>query len=528
METLTSTSLYNQLKHNIPRILSQMDRDADSPTFGSFDRNYWHFKIRDFSSIILQQGMLILQALKNYEDSENPYYNSEVVQNWLDGSVSFWCREQLKSGSFNEYYPFEAGYPPTAFSLYAVGLVMKEYKKEPCDSIKIHIQKAVKWLLHHPEKEALNQEAAGLAGLVLSSKIPGVFVNPMQLEDRLRWFYAQQTEEGWFPEYGGPDLGYLSVTIDCLWDIYETSKDKRALAAIEKAVPFIAKMVSVSGETPVMINSRNTDYIVTYGITRFAQSNAQAATLVRTLLKNSDHQDHYLNRTDDRYSCHYVGQSLFRTILHINNITPEEMPLPASTGMNEYFPQAGLQVIHQPGKASVYNYLRKGGIINVFSVNGIAAVDFGWRHKTQKGKFAVTHWLDDDYQLTNTANSWSVEGEMTSHGWMKSSPFRHMGLRVLSKLAGNRLIPLLKKLMIFGNPKAGIYFHRVITLSKSNELKITDSFTGKNLNAEMLKPAPHYSLRHVASAGLFVPEERICPATFAESEKSTFTRTIKL
>lgn len=30
-------------EHQVARILTQMDRDPQSPTFGCFDRNYWHF-----------------------------------------------------------------------------------------------------------------------------------------------------------------------------------------------------------------------------------------------------------------------------------------------------------------------------------------------------------------------------------------------------------------------------------------------------------------------------------------------------
>ncbi|PLW97353.1 MAG: hypothetical protein C0593_08900 [Marinilabiliales bacterium] len=534
METLSSAYLYRHLKNHIPRILSQLDRDADSPTFGSFDRNYWHYKIRDFSSMILQQGMLILQAIKNYDNPDNPWFENRNVDLWQEGAVKFWCKEQLKNGSFNEYYPFEAGYPPTAFSLYAIGLIMREYEKEPCDKIKTHIQKTVKWLLDHPEKEALNQEAAGLAGLVLASKVPGVSVNPKALEDRLKWFYAQQTDEGWFPEYGGPDMGYLTVTIDCLWDIYETSKDKRALTAIDKAVRFIADMVSVSGETPVMINSRNTDYLVPYGITRYAEKSPVAASLLETMLEGMDNADHFIHRTDDRYSCHYVGQSFFRTLLHLDKVTEERAEPAYSTGLNHTFEEAGISVIHIPEKTSLYIYSRKGGIVNVFDKKGITHTDFGWRQKTGKEKFAVTHWLDEDYKLATGDNEWSITGNMTAHGWMKSSPVRHMGLRVLSKTFGNRLIPFLKKLMIFGNPKTEINFNRKISFNGADTINIVDQFSGSAFNPETLVPAPHYSLRHVASAGLFVPEERIELPEYnskkhdPEGKNYTFVREIKL
>ena len=532
MDTLSSSKLFKNLQHYIPRILSQMDRDADSPTFGSFDRNFWHFKIRDFSSMILQQGVMILQALKNYDNPENPYFENSNVEKWMDGAVQFWCQEQLSNGSFNEYYPFESGYPPTAFSLYAITYVMQEYDREPCDAIKKHIRKAVKWLLMHPEKEALNQEAAGLAGLVMASKIPGVSVNPKMLEERLQWFYARQTDEGWFPEYGGPDMGYLTVTIDCLWDIYETSGDKRALAAIDKAVQYLAAMVSVSGETPVMINSRNTDYLVPYGITRFAEHNALAAALLNQMLDGMEQQDHYLHRTDDRYACHYVGQSFFRTLMHLDKVKFDGEKLPAQEGMSRNFDEAGISVIHIPEKLSLYIYSRKGGIVNVFDKNGIVATDFGWRQPTGKGKYAVTHWLDDAYQLKTADDSWVVEGDMTAHGWMKSSPVRHMGLRVLSRIAGNKLIPFLKKLMIFGNPKTAIHFRRVIHFDGTGTLLIEDTFSGDAMDKDLLTPAPHYSLRHVASAGLFVPEERFPIPKFVlkpckTGENPTFVREIK-
>ncbi len=532
METISSAYLYKHLQHHIPRILSQLDRDADSPTFGSFDRNYWHYKIRDFSSMILQQGMLILQAIKNFDNSDNPWFENHNVDLWQEGAVKFWCKEQLKNGSFNEYYPFEAGYPPTAFSLYSIGLIMREYNHNPDDYIKVHIQKTVKWLLNHPEKEALNQEAAGLAGLVLVSKIPGVSVNPKALEERLKWFYDQQTDEGWFPEYGGPDLGYLTVTIDCLWDIYETSNDKRALTAIEKAVAFIADMISVSGETPVMINSRNTDYLVPYGITRFAEHNTLAASLLETILKGMESADHYIHSTDDRYSCHYVGQSFFRTLLHIDKVIQQRLPLPNKQAFKRHFEEAGISVIHIPEKTSLYIYSRKGGIINIFNKQGITHTDFGWRQKTGKDKYAVTHWLDEDYKLSSKENEWIISGNMTAHGWMKSSPIRHIGLRFLSKFLGNLLIPFLKKLMIFGNPKTNILFQRKIRFNGEDTITIEDSFSGKTFNEEKLFPAPHYSLRHVASAGLFVPEERIELPVYhkinsGDNENNTFVREIK-
>ena len=60
--------------NKVPLVLTQVDRDKDSKTFGSCDRNYWHLKIRDFSSAILQQTGLTLALLYKLEFDGNVYH----------------------------------------------------------------------------------------------------------------------------------------------------------------------------------------------------------------------------------------------------------------------------------------------------------------------------------------------------------------------------------------------------------------------------------------------------------------------
>ena len=64
MELLKETIYSGFIKENISRVLTQVDRDCDSKTYGCCDRNYWHLKIRDFPSAILQQTCLTM-ALMN-------------------------------------------------------------------------------------------------------------------------------------------------------------------------------------------------------------------------------------------------------------------------------------------------------------------------------------------------------------------------------------------------------------------------------------------------------------------------------
>ena len=500
-----------RLLGNVPRILSQLDRDPDSPTFGCFDRNYWHYKMRDFSSIVLQQGMLVLETLHDLNHQDNPLYRQPLVIDWVDASLRFWASQQLSSGSFNEYYPFEEGYPPTAFSLCAVGLVFKNRGFPlPAASVTGAIQKACDWILDHPEKSALNQESAGLAALALASRIPGIRVDDARLESRFATFFLNQSVEGWFPEYGGADIGYLSVTLDCLWEYHEITGDVRAMAAMERAVNYISHMVSVAGTTPVMINSRNTDYIVPYGLIRLAATNPLAAKIVRVLFKNVGAPSNFLSATDDRYACHYVYQSCFRGLPHLSGMTNEPALLPCERGGTFYFEKSGIFARHLSGHSSIFVAGKKGGILYLYAPQGLLSVDYGWRWKRSDGKVAVSHWQDGSEVVSHsdheTGNTLVVEGRMSVHGWHASTPLRHLLLRVAAFLSGNRLITLLKGAMIFKAPDAGVGYRRDILIS-DDDVVVTDTFSTAETGMFNPEPAPHYSMRHVASAGNFTCEE---------------------
>lgn len=495
-------SWWKYLARTAPRIVSQLDRDRHSPTFGSFDRDYWHYKIRDYSSIILQQGMIVLHVLKSHAAGHNVFYHRPEPAAWVAGCLEFWAKSQLNSGSFNEYYPHEHGFPPTAFSLYAVGLMIQSNEYAIDHSTGCAVQRAVDWLTSHQEKKALNQEMAALAGMALCARLPGIKLDPVIFERRLDDFFKSQSAEGWFPEYDGPDLGYLSVTIDCLYDYYLVSRDDRALQAMTKAVDFIFSLITVSDELPVMINSRNTGYVVPYGLVRLAESNGKAASIIVRLFSGIDTPRHFLNKIDDRYTCHYIFQSCFRALPHLDRVDLRAAAPRAP--LKRYSESSGIFVEHTAGASIVIN-ARKGGVLYCFGKDGLIASDYGWRAKLGDS-CAVSHWLDLDYQCSYARDTITIAGRLSKHGWLVPSVLKSAGLRLLSRLLGNKLIPLLKNIMIFNKKPSGIAFVRTVQLHEQS-IVIQDEFTGRAELLDKLEPAPHYSLRHVASAGSFEFEE---------------------
>ena len=231
---------------------------------------------------------------------------------------------------------------------------------------------------------------------------------------------------------------------------------------------------------------------------------------------NTGKPDHYLTRTDDRYISHYVYQSCFRSLPFLDEVTHEGATLPVDNREKLILKDSGIVVDHSRQHGSVYVNARKGGIITIFGKEGVREAEYGWRGKLPGRKIAVTHWLRMSYDVVfEESDRLLISGKMSAHSWMVPTPFRHIVLRAISRLFGNRLIPSLKKAMIFGDKESGISFTREITFH-DEWMDVEDVFKGTDEILKGLYRAPHYSMRHVSSAGLFVPEELIAiPASEA-------------
>lgn len=502
---IKSELYYTQILNASQRLFTALDRDPDSPTFGSFDRDYWHYKIRDFSSIVLHQAALSIDSLYHWSYEKNIFFMKPVLKHWVSGSLNHWCKTQLKNGSFNEYYPYEEGYPPTAFSLYATTLLVLE-KKYTSKNILEHIEKASSWILNHPELEASNQEAIGLCSVYLASLIPGVKINKSTLLYRFSLFFASQSDEGWFPEYNGPDIGYLSVTIDALWDYYKHSQDERALQAMKKACDFIELFITEQGNIPVMINSRNTDYIVPYGIFNLALHDNQHKSLFYKILNKITAPYNFLTTTDDRYLCHYIYTSAIRAINALENLKCSGN-ITLKKGATQNLIKSGIFIYIVNQYIFFINY-RKGGIVYLYDANNLIYTHHGYRYH-HNNTIGVTNWLSDRNNINihfDQLIKIDIIGHFVTRKWLIPTPFKHIVLRFLAFTIGNKIIPFLKKIFIFKDTHLPISFHRQLILDEKS-IQIIDSFHSSSFPLVNINESPYYSMRHVSSAVRFTPDE---------------------
>jgi hypothetical protein len=492
----------------LPRLLTQVCRDPSSPHFGCCDRNWWHYRIRDFPSAILQQGGYALHlAAQTGAQAEQ----RGELENLAAAAGRFWNGRAIRRGAFEEYYPWEQGYPPLAFSTLAVMKLVAE-RVMAADEVRRGAGVASRQLKNRFESQAANQQVAGLAALAWCRKVFPELVTAAELEALTARTLALQTQEGWFGEYGGPDLGYLSVTTDCLWDLFDATGDERFVQAIDRALAFTRLLVSVTPGTSIgMHNARNTDYLVPYGLVRAARernaARAENRLLCERLFSRAASPAHFFNAVDDRYVCHYIGQSLFRAVLYLEQ-HPAESPAstddsPAGCQPFEQLTASGHFLRKTRADEGWIVTLRKGGIFSHHAGTAMLC-DFGWVVEAGGRQF-ISQWWSNDWRFGQDQGRLWVEGALYKHREVESSPWQHMALRIASFVAGSRLIGTLKKKLILEKKRSHIGFRRTLEWH-GDTLRVVDTFTHLPVAAKFL-PAPRSSKRHVASADSFHAED---------------------
>lgn len=498
------SSLSSFAARMVPRVLSQISRDPGSATYGCCDRNWWHYKIRDFPSIILQQAgyaAWIASRLPEWHEQR------DELGKLAAAAGRFWNARALRRGAFEEYYPWEQGYPPLAFStlaimkLVACGIVDRS-------TVEAGAREAAAQLTGRFEAKAANQQVAGLAALAWLRKAFPKLVSEEQYTTLRDATLALQHSEGWYVEYGGPDLGYLAVTIDCLWDLYDATGDRRYIESAHSALNFIASLVVPMNGGIGMHNARNTDYLVPYGIARFVceggPAKPAALAVLVTLFDHADGPNHFLQAVDDRYLCHYTGHSVLRALLELRALPPD-LPEPATMPPPKpalLLPGCGYWLDVSPARRVLVS-LRKGGILTAHGPRSSSA-DFGWIVKTG-GRTYVTHWWSDRWAWEKTTDGFIVRGPLVPHKEHLSTPAKHMALRLASLVMGRRLIGSLKGQLIFQNQDAPFRFERKIALLP-DRIVVQDQIVGLPGDAAVT-PAPRSSKRHVASADSYHGED---------------------
>ena len=457
----------------IPQILTLQDRNPHSPTYGCFDRNYWHYKIIDFPSGMAQEFVWPLALAYTLAIPGNPFFQIPAIKEWVEAGIHFAARAARADGSCDGYFPFEKSAGAAAFSLLACMesyTLLELHDPEMLD----FFGRRADWLADHRESGRLTSHQALI--VLCLEKAGRLFASPhwdKAKARRLKRVLEWQNDEGWFHEYEGCDPGYHTLTIALLAQLYALTPTTELKTALQKAIHFAAHFVHPDGSFGGEYTSRNTYNFFPHGFEIAGQWMPEALEINDRFLTG-------LARglgacyADD----HILGHHAWSYLLAWQHFIDER---PAPTGRPAgrlHFQKAGL-LIERRGDATLYLALNKGGVFKLFRGDELAYSDTHFSLQVASGRktrTAVGH-LVGKYDLEMEADAITLRGKL---GWAKNQPmttFQLVMLRALMFTVGryfpNLIRKRLQKRLITGKKTAPFPFVRTFAWEEGG-LRVSD------------------------------------------------------
>jgi len=400
----------------IPRILSLLDRNVNSPTYGSFYRPYWHDKATDLPCAHAQLGVLPLALVYSNNLESNIFYKNHKTLRWIIASMRFWSEIQNADGSFDEHYPNEHSFGATAWSSYAMlesyNITSNEIEEDLRDPIFEAIVRAGRFLARSDEPRVLaNHQAIAAAVLCQLSRQISEKAISTGAAKKLNKVLSCQSEEGWFQEYDGADLGYLTTTISFLAKIYRQNRSQRLLHSLERAIDFASYFVYPDGSFGGTLGSRHTEHFHPHGFEIVGSRVPLAIAVADQILYGISNKKAVTPRVmDDKYFSNQVIEYI-QSFLDAAPRPDTGSPLPyEKQQFVKHFRHSGMLVVNKNYYAVIAT--KKGCILKVFDrvARRPLLIDAGLAGLTEKGEAVATQWPDDSPKIRTDANSAHYSG----------------------------------------------------------------------------------------------------------------------
>lgn len=486
---MTLSDLYlKPVLDSAPRLLGLLNRNVSSSSYGSFDREFWHYNTVDFSCARKQEAVLTLTLLYLINHENNKYYQKSEILEYIKAAMIFWTKIQNKNGSFNEWYPNEHSFVVTSFSTYAVSesllLLKDQIPRDEYFTVIGSLKKAGDWLMGRNETRVMNQQTGAAIALFNLYLLTDNIAYRDSSKKKISLLDQRQSDEGWFLEYGGPDIGYLSLAIDYLSKYYVKTKDDSVKGILDRALGFIKYFIQPNFVAGGEYTSRNTEYLIPHGFELLSRTNEDARFAVSIIRKALLNKESFPALFDDRYLT-YVGYTWLQAFQdadpEMDGQIEDTISEHFSKSFRKHFKESGLLVINDEDKHLIVNS-KKGCSFRIFDKSsGRTYSDSGILVNSDK-KWVTSGWLADfegevgDASVTVSGNMWKVPDKTLT-------PVSNIVLRLFQMTLGRSTAVSLwikERLRDFlitkTKPSAILYNRKMIFNKDSNELlKITDS-----------------------------------------------------
>jgi len=453
----------------IPHLLELLDRNRFSPTYGCFDRAYWHFRTADFPCGMSQEFCLPLALVYRYPFPGNPYWGKERLRELAIAAVEFARRSSHRDGTCDDYFPFERAMGAMVFSLYACAETYRVLDLDEPLFLEFFSRRA-EWLVRRNESGRLsNHQALAALCLALVAELTGEARYARAARQRRDLVLSWQSDEGWFQEYEGADPGYHTFTIDYLAKYFELTRDETVLDPLRRAVEFASHFVHPDGSYGGEYGSRNTYHFYPHGFELLAPIEPLAGAVADAFLVGMRlGRRGYLD--DDRLVCHYVYNYLQAYLDH--DPASRSFVLDDRPPYERYWPEAKM-VVRKTSRYYAVVGLGKGGVIKVFDRRGCILSDTGPIGRTRDGRVVVSHLTDPRHRVERKGEGeYEVSGAMSVRRANLATPLRHIVLRLfmlsVGRWSSNLVRRVLQKILITGKKRTAIRFRRKIRFDEES------------------------------------------------------------
>lgn len=479
--------------NQINRILSNMDRNKFSPTYGCMHRDYWMYKTSDFPDAVRQFGVHALALVYKYDLPNNIFYKNKKILSWAIAALEFWSSIQHNDGSFDEFYPNERGWVgPTAFTTYTSIESYNLLQEFMSDDQRKKILKAIKQSSlfickgESEEDHLANHHAMACLAIWKSYML---FNEQFFLESYNNAFkkflnYHESTE-GWSREYDGIDPGYLSATISFLGKIYKENKDKRILEVCSKSIEMCSYFVYPNGFFAGSMGSRNTLHFYSHGFEIFSEF-VPLSKSIKSFFLNSLGNGGLVPPSimSDRYLAYRVPELILSYIDYhsVNNKHFSDLPFQYNN-FQKFFYNSKI-FVKSTAKYYLIINLAKGGVIKLFNKKNDKLIlnDCGAIGMLNDGRSVTSQWIDSSYDIKVDNNELSIKGNFNSIPSNKYfNPIKMIIFRIFLILFGwktswaNKIKGIIRKTLMLGSRNINMQFIRNIKFEVSS-ITISDTF----------------------------------------------------
>ena len=371
----------------------------------------------------------------------DPYYKNPRILDWISAAFERWVSLQRRDGSFDEAYPFERSFAATSFSLFYLseGLKLVEDQLSPdvVNKSRLAFQLACSWLQKNSETHGIlsNHIAAGAAGMLSANR----FLNDPNLEKRaialVEKIFQHQSTEGWYEEYGGPDMGYQTHCLFYLARIWQIRPTDELLNSLKRAFEFQSYFVHLNKTIGGEYMYRNTTFYFPAAFEMMSAECPIAAAIAAFLRASVKHQKAVgLQMADVQNYQPLLNNYLFAS----NNATTlgNEDLLPHNRHATQLFKKAGIFVKNTPKYQAVLG-MSKGGVIKIYDKvsNELVYSDCGYFRVQRRGVIS-SQSTSEDITWKRTNDVFEVDVPFVRVNQTTLFPWRFLAFRLFSLTLG--------------------------------------------------------------------------------------------